>query len=48
MDCKHIHLTKVANMNPTTYRCDQCHELYDVTLNPVALPKMQFPTSTKG
>lgn len=32
MDCKHLHLSKVANMNPTTYRCGTCHELFDVTL----------------
>jgi len=33
MNCKHLHLSKVANMNATTYRCDRCHELYDIDLS---------------
>jgi len=39
MECKHLHLTKVANMNPKTYRCDECHDLFDVTLGAVAMPR---------
>jgi hypothetical protein len=42
MNCTHLHLSKVANMNPTTYRCDKCLELFDVTLAAVALPKAEF------
>ena len=41
--CKHLHLSKVANMNPTTYRCEACHDLFDVTLAPVAQPEPVFP-----
>jgi hypothetical protein len=49
MDCQHIHLTKVANMNSTTYRCDQCHELYDIDLsaNPYQMPKPVFSEESK-
>jgi hypothetical protein len=47
MDCKHIHLTKIDNMNPTTYRCDECYSLFDVTLGPVATPKPVYPEDKK-
>lgn len=43
MNCKHLHLSKVANMNPTTYRCESCNDLFDVILAPVALPEPVFP-----
>jgi hypothetical protein len=40
----HLYLTKVANMNPTTYRCEHCYNLYDVTLGEVSMPKPAFGT----
>lgn len=45
MNCNHIHLKKIANMNPSTYRCESCGQMWDVSFAEVALPQPYFPTA---
>jgi hypothetical protein len=46
MECDHVHLIKVVNMAPNTYKCQDCKDLIKVELKPYELPKAVY--GTKG
>lgn len=48
MECKHITLIQVANMKFKPYQCQECKELFQVTLEPAKRRVPNKPPAEEG